>query len=462
MLLALTTFAFAGVYLSSLIVPALLCVALAVAYRPFGMSPPEGRSHGSTERPGARSFPNVWPPSGGRFERTLDFCLVAIVVVMALQLLPLPARLVERLSPMALDLSQRISLATPPRAMPLSIDVAAGAWALGVAAGVVVVFLVSRRIFETGGVRIVVRGISAVGLALAAIALAQDATAHGLMYWRWKPIEEGAPPFGPFVDRNHFATWVILAVPLCLGYLVAHVSAHQRHDVHGATWHRGVLHVLDARAIWLAASVCLMLVALAASLSRSGLVGMAVALVAASAMRSARPGTSAAARWITVALGLALGAAAIRVNPSTIVQRFTAAAGAAQDRLAIWRETLPVVKDFWLAGTGAGTFETAMLAYQRSAAPFRINAAHNHYLQVAAEGGLLLGVPVLAAIVLFARAGIARLAEDESGMYWVKAGAMSGLAGVAVQSVWETGLTTPANGVLAAIAAAIVLHRAGK
>ena len=47
-------------------------------------------------------------------------------------------------------------------------------------------------------------------------------------------------------------------------------------------------------------------------------------------------------------------------------------------------------------------------------------------------------------------------------MYWVKAGAMSGLAGVAVQSVWETGLTTPANGVLAAIAAAIVLHRAGK
>ena len=29
----------------------------------------------------------------------------------------------------------------------------------------------------------------------------------------------------------------------------------------------------------------------------------------------------------------------------------------------------------------------------------------------------------------------------------------------AAQSVWETGLTTPANAVLAAIAAAIVLHR---
>jgi hypothetical protein len=440
-LLAWTTFAFAGVYLSSLIIPALLCATLAVTYRPFGSS---------------------LPPEGGRIERALDFCLFAIVGAMALQLLPLPATLVERLSPVALQISQRISLTALPRVIPLSIDVAAGAWALGVAAGVFLVFLVSGRIFETGGVRIVVRGVSAVGLTLAAIALAQDATAHGLMYWRWKPVEEGAPPFGPFVDRNHFATWVILAVPLCLGYLVAHASAHRRHDVHGATWHRRTLEVLDARAIWLAASVCLMLVALVASLSRSGLVGMAVALVAASAMRSARPDVSAAARWITVALGLALVAAAIRVDPSTVVQRFTTAGGAAQDRLAIWRESLPVVKDFWLTGTGAGTFETAMLAYQRRPAPFRINAAHNHYLQVAAEGGLLLGIPVLAAIVLFARAGIERLAHDGSGMYWVKTGAMSGLAGVAVQSVWETGLATPANGVLAAIAAAIVLHRAGE
>jgi hypothetical protein len=332
---------------------------------------------------------------------------------------------------------------------------------VGVATGIVLVFLVSARIFETGGVRLVVRGVSTIGLALAAIALAQDATAHGLMYWRWKPIEEGAPPFGPFVDRNHFATWTILAVPLCLGYLVAHASAHRRHDVPRATWHRRLRHVLDARAIWLAASVCLMLVALVASLSRSGLVGMAVALVAASAMRSARPGGSAAARWITVALGAALVAAAIRVNPGTVVERFTVAGGAAQNRLAIWRETLPVVQDFWLTGTGAGTFETAMLAYQRLPAPFRINAAHNHYLQVAAEGGLLVGLPVLATIVLFARAAMERLGHDTSGMYWMRAGAMSSLAGVAVQSVWETGLSTPANGVLAAIAAAIVLHRPG-
>ena len=44
-------------------------------------------------------------------------------------------------------------------------------------------------------------------------------------------------------------------------------------------------------------------------------------------------------------------------------------------------------------------------------------------------------------------------------MYFLRAGALCGLFGVAVQSVWETGLTTPANAVLAALAAAMVVHR---
>ena len=43
-------------------------------------------------------------------------------------------------------------------------------------------------------------------------------------------------------------------------------------------------------------------------------------------------------------------------------------------------------------------------------------------------------------------------------MYWIRAGALSGLAGAAAQSVWETGLVTPANAALASILAAIVIH----
>ena len=101
-----------------------------------------------------------------------------------------------------------------------------------------------------------------------------------------------------------------------------------------------------------------------------------------------------------------------------------------------------------------------MLVYQRTPSLFRINAAHNHYLQVAAEGGLLIGIPVAGGDrICSLQESLQALARDDSGMYFLRAGALCGLFGVAVQSLWETGLTTPANAVLAALSAAIVVHR---
>jgi hypothetical protein len=47
-------------------------------------------------------------------------------------------------------------------------------------------------------------------------------------------------------------------------------------------------------------------------------------------------------------------------------------------------------------------------------------------------------------------------------MFWLRAGAASGLCGVAVQSLLETGLRTPANAVLAVVLAAIVMHVPGR
>lgn len=396
-----------------------------------------------------------WRGAGEAAE--LHTWLLAIAAAMLLQLVPLPARIVDFLSPVDRVIRQSLSLTPVLGAQPLSVDVPATVRAIALCGGAMVVFVISRQVFAGGGVRIAARGIATVGLVLAAISLAQDATAHGLMYWRWDP-GEGPPPFGPFLNRNHFATWVVLAAPLCLGYLLAHASAHQRPEIGSATWHQRLLHLFDARSIWLSASICLMLVALVASMSRSGILGLVSALTVAAFLRSRRAG-SAAVTWAVWAIGVALVATAIRVNLSDVLQRFEAAGTAAVYRMGIWRATMPVVKDFWLTGSGAGTFETVMLVYRRVPSLFRTNAAHNHYLQVAAEGGLLIGIPVAVALVIFARDSIRALARDDSGMYFLRAGAVSGLAGVAVQSIWETGLATPANGVLAAIVAAIVVHR---
>ena len=391
----------------------------------------------------------------------LQVALACYLAGIALQLMPLPRPLIDVVSPAARATASQLLLALPPR-LPLTIDRTATGITLLVNAALVVVFLAALRIFATGGVRLVARGVAMMGLLLSLIALAQDATARGLMYWRWKPLSEGGPPFGPFVNRNHFATWVVLAVPLAIGYLAAHAGAHRGHHAPPLPLRRRIVVFFDGRAILLTAAASVMAVALVATLSRSGLLGMAAAAATATILwlrhRRDRGGRGRAAWWLALAAAGAIALVAASIPLSRIAARLAASRVSAADRVLIWKDTMPMIRDFWLTGTGAGTYETGMLVYQRSSPGVRFNQAHDHYLQAAAEGGLLLCGPLFVALALYARQAWRTLAAEHSGMYWVRAGAFCGLAGAAAQSVWETGLATPANAVLASILAAMVIH----
>jgi len=127
-------------------------------------------------------------------------------------------------------------------------------------------------------------------------------------------------------------------------------------------------------------------------------------------------------------------------------------------RLTIWRETWPMVRDFWPLGIGVGSYRQGMVVYQQSTRLLFFNHAHNEYLQILTEGGVVLAA--LAGFVLLAgwQQMATRLRTDSSSVFWIRAGAASGLAAAAAQSVWDTGLRMPANAVLFAILAGIALH----
>jgi O-antigen ligase len=116
-----------------------------------------------------------------------------------------------------------------------------------------------------------------------------------------------------------------------------------------------------------------------------------------------------------------------------------------------------VIGAFPVFGTGVGTFAEAMFVYQQAARTVLFNHAHNEYLQIAAEGGLLMLICVGTGLVMLARAARAALASDASTYRYVRIGACAGLIAIAVQSIWETGLRAPANLVLAAILAGMAV-----
>lgn len=416
---------------------------------------------------GAALFAFVTPPrfGGSVALRLLDAALLVLLAAAAFQLVPLPARLGAALSPRAaaFDAVYRVdaSLAVsgPRAARALSLSPASTAYAAVVLAGVLLIFWSARTAFATGGTRRVARAVSWLGLLVSLLAIVQRVASPGRIYGWWQPLEPGAQPFGPIVNRNHFATWMLLALPLTIGYLAAHVQSHRprRPTPKGLIL---LVHSIDARALWLAVGGSLMLLALVLSTSRAAVLSLLVAAVSGLWMGRRR----ADPRRVWALAGYAVVAAAVLIawaNFGALVVRLEQlVTGNPGARLLIWRDTVAIARDFWLTGAGLGSYQTAMVVYQTGMREYFFNHAHSQYLQLAAEGGLLLCVPAALAGLAFAGAAGERLRHDTSPIWNVRVGALAGLVAVAVQSVWETGLSLPANGVLAAVVAAMALHRA--
>ncbi|PYR81662.1 MAG: O-antigen ligase domain-containing protein, partial [Acidobacteria bacterium] len=85
--------------------------------------------------------------------------------------------------------------------------------------------------------------------------------------------------------------------------------------------------------------------------------------------------------------------------------------------------------------------------------------AHNDYLQIAAEGGLLIGLPALAAAGIFAIEVRRRFRRDAN--YWMRAGAVTGLMCIALQSLVDFSLQMPGNAALCAVLCGMALHQDG-
>jgi O-antigen ligase len=389
--------------------------------------------------------PRIFTPT----TRVLDTLLVLCVAGALLQLVPLPASVRAWVSPEASMVERTLRLdAAVRRSRPLSLDPALTLQAIAIAAMMIGAFWTARDTFARGGIRTVVRAVCWAGLVISLLAIATHYASPRLFYGIWPWTNPQTSVYGPFVNRNHMGTWLVLAIPLSVGYLAARVAR------------RGSLHDgLDAVSLWVAGAACMMFAALIVSLSRSAAVSIGVAAAAGGVIAVGRHGGHSRKWLLAAAAAAAVVFVSIPMSSTLLLTRFDRLKQSASGgRSQIWVETLPIIHDFAIAGTGLGTYRMTMLVYQRTERDVLFNQAHDEYLQLAAEGGLLVGVPLLlAAVVLIA--GVARrLRDDISNGFWIRAGAVASLAGVMTQNIWETGLRMPANGLLFAIVCAIAVH----
>lgn len=413
---------------------------------------------------GFRAAPGVAFPSVA-----VLLALGAIVVAVGIQAIPVPRLVRETASSRApvvdyARLHADAVLQPSPGTSPgrtLSIAPERTVLGLGFLLSLAVLFVGSTRAITALGLRACARGIVALGVVVAFVGLVQSSTRGEDVYGLWRPPKPGAP-FAPFINANHFAGWMVMAMSLAMGWLAGGIASALRAVTPG--WRNRVLWFASQTASKLlltAFGVAVMAVATAITYSRGGLVGLTTALVISSAWVS-RWKLSAGRRLVSLTcVALVVVVAVSRVDVGRTVADFEGSGLNWGGRQGVWRDAWRIIHDYPLAGTGLNTFGIAMLHYQTAPRGEYFVEAHNDYLQLAAEGGLLLGVPILILLGLFVREVWRRFREkaDDERTYWLRAGAVTGLCSIAVMEIFDFTLQMPGAAVLFVVLAAIAIHR---
>jgi O-antigen ligase len=394
--------------------------------------------------------------------------LLIVIGIIVLQLVPLPLSLLTRVSPATdsavrqYDLTYAIARATTPSAWhATSIWPPATARGLAFAAALTIFLAGTAAMMPRVPITWLVRRIAAFGLVMALFGIVQRGTSNGRLYWVWLPVNKGGVgnAFGPFVNRNHFAGWMVMALALTAGYVCALLvrTAPRRH----LTWREwiGALSSNDSNRIaFCTCALAVMALSIVWTMSRSGIVALAVvaSVLSALALLRVRGGRGVAFSGFLLAI-VVLGVAWKGVDT---VAEWYGRTSTLEWRVQLWRDTGQIVRDFPWLGTGFNTFGISTLLYPMTDQAWHASEAHSDYVQIVSEGGIVLAAAVLWTLIQFIRLIRAAFAQPQSpSLYWIRAGATIGLIALAVQELVEFSLQIPADAVLFAVLAAVAVHR---
>src|SRR5688572_31905607 len=248
---------------------------------------------------------------------------------------------------------------------------------------------------------VMVRTIMIFGFLLAIFGLTQSFTSPTKVYWMRELNQSTA--FGPFINRHHFAGYMELTIALPLGLLLAGAIDKQK-------W---LLYLFLAG---------LMGIALVMTASRGGIISLVaeiVFLVIVTAIwkkqgerrRSSRLKGAAARVGLAAALIVGLFLGVIMLGGEFSLNRFIDSVNTddpTTGRAHFWSVTLDMIKANPVVGTGLGAYGVIYTRYDTRNGLYRLEQAHNDYLQVFSDAGVVGGTLAFAFVVILFYRGFRR------------------------------------------------------
>lgn len=301
--------------------------------------------------------------------------------------------------------------------------------------------------------RVMVRTIMIFGFCLAIFGLTQSFTSPTKVYWIRELNQSTA--FGPFINRHHFAGYMELTIALPLGLLFAGSVDKEKR----------LLYLFVAG---------LMGVALVMTASRGGIISLVAEVmffVVVTAIwkkpseehgrhRKASRLKSVAVRvGLATALLVSLFVGVLMLGGEMSINRLIVDSVNIDDpttgRAHFWSVTLQIIKTHPLIGTGLGAFGVVYTKFDTRNGLFRLEQAHNDYLQVLSDGGIIGAALALAFVALLFYRGFVRAGSGDDFRRGVALASLGGCFAVLVHSFFDFTLHTTSNALLFLVLAAL-------
>ena len=295
-----------------------------------------------------------------------------------------------------------------------------------------------------------------VGGVLAVFWLLQKVSGTEKIYWFWQR-SWGSSPFGPYVNRNHFAGYMAMVLPLGLGWLWGQLVQDNKGDrIAGWRWREQLAAVVGGRnglLLLLTLALANMAAALIFSASRGGIVSCISSLLFFTLLVSlSRRGERhfAVAGLVLAAFVLAY---ALWLGIDHVLQRFMDINFEGGDeRIAYWSATLGLSGEFPLLGTGLGTYIHAFRKYSPIVEQVIVDHAHNDYLELLAEAGTVGFLLVVGGLGWFCwrmlKHWFTRRAPEVLG---IVLGGLTSVLAIGIHSLVDFNLHIPANAFLLSV-----------
>lgn len=294
-------------------------------------------------------------------------------------------------------------------------------------------FLAAQTLLRGSQARRLALIFSVYGAALAGFALIYGISANDKLYWLRLP-RNGGWIYGPYVNHNHYAGLMEMLVPIPLVLALTQLASTRARTA-------------------AAAAAALMVGTIFLSGSRGGMLAIVAELVILAVLLVKQKRNLRTAVLVGVFLAIVVGFI-LWVGGDAVVKRWASVNSTHSEisndvRLNIDRDALRMFLKKPVLGWGLGTFPVVYPQFRTFYTNAFVNEAHNDYLQLLAEMGVLgFGTMLWFLLTLYTRAikKIGNWVVDLSGA--TALACVLGLSGILVHSAFDFNLQIPANAAL--------------